>query len=51
MYCEAIFQPSEKMNYNTDAKRLAGNEECPYWNIPRRCGFGSVLTCGQICPG
>ena len=24
MFYEAIFQPSEKMNYNTDAKRLAG---------------------------
>jgi hypothetical protein len=26
MYYEAIFQPSEKMNYNTDAKRLAGKK-------------------------
>ena len=24
MFYEAIFQPSKKMNYNTDAKRLAG---------------------------
>ena len=26
MFYEAIFQPSEKMNYNTDAKRLAGKK-------------------------
>ena len=26
MFYEAIFQPSEKMNYNTDAKRLAGTK-------------------------
>ena len=26
MFFEAIFQPSEKMNYNTDAKRLAGKK-------------------------
>ncbi len=24
MFYKAIFQPSEKMNYNTEAKRLAG---------------------------
>ena len=24
MFYEAIFQPSEQMNYNTDAKKLAG---------------------------
>ena len=24
MFYEAIFQPSEKMNYNADAKKLAG---------------------------
>ena len=26
MFYEAIFQASEKMNYNTDAKRLAGKK-------------------------
>jgi hypothetical protein len=26
MFYEAIFQPSEKMNYNTDTKRLAGKK-------------------------
>jgi hypothetical protein len=26
MFYEATFQPSEKMNYNTEAKRLAGKK-------------------------
>jgi hypothetical protein len=26
MFYEAIFQPSKKMNYNTDAKKLAGKK-------------------------
>jgi hypothetical protein len=26
MFYEAIFQPSKKMNYNTDSKRLAGKK-------------------------
>ena len=26
MFYEAIFQPSEKMNYSTDAKKLAGKK-------------------------
>ncbi len=26
MFYEATFQPSEKMNYNADAKRLAGKK-------------------------
>ncbi len=26
MFYEAIFQPSKKMNYNTDVKRLAGKK-------------------------